>query len=170
MSSIKVGVEMQTPSTTTPLDVMPAEPESGSSQMRPGESLQNIVRFDLREEGNHTLAVNLSYSETTISQDQSASSGRFRTFRKLYQFVARPCVGVRTKVSNLPSWNSGDSRSPALRFAVEGQIENLADGTITLEAVAFHPKQAFKSTSLNWDAVRVNVPNISNPILAPRDM
>lgn len=160
--------ETQAYNGTTTLEVSP--PDHEAAKLNPGESLQKIVRFELREEGNHTLAVNVSYSETTVSKDQSASSGRVRTFRKLYQFVARPCLGVRTKVTVLPSGHSDDAQSQVARYALEAQLENLADGTITLETATLNPKPAFRSTSLNWDAQRADMQPSDKPILAPRDV
>lgn len=159
---------MQAPSGTTTLEVSPADQEA--AKVGPGESLQKIVRFELREEGNHTLAVNVSYSESTVSTDQSASSGRVRNFRKLYQFVARPCLGVRTKVSNLQSGDSDDIQSRAARYVLEAQLENFADGTITLETATLNPKPAFKSTSLNWDAKKSQMQHSDKPSMAPRDV
>ena len=157
---------MQTPSGTNPLNLRQAELDTPSDHVRPGKSIQRIVQFDLREEGSHTLAVNLSYSETTVSKDQSASSGRVRTFRKLYQFVARPCLSVRTKVSALPKGISQGDQN----FLIEVQLENLADGTITLKSVVFNPKAAFKSTSLNWDLARPDGEHASYHSMASRDV
>ena len=151
---------MQTPSGTLSLELQPSEPQSGA--LKADSSIQKLLRFDLREEGSHTLAVNISYSETLISKDH-ASSGRVRTFRKLYQFVARPCLNVRTKVSV----SSADPKT----LALEAQIDNLADSTIILKTVTFSPKPAFRSTSLNWDAYPVeNGEYSNNPPLAPRDV
>lgn len=157
---------MQAPSGTIPLDLIPSDEDLPARQVKPGESLQRIVRFDLREEGSHTLAVNLSYSETTILKDKSASSGRVRTFRKLYQFVTRPCLNVRTKVTTVPLDEGGDK--PCL--ALEAQLDNMADGPITLQAVTFNPKPAFKSTSLNWDALQADRPQVDCPTMSPRDV
>lgn len=159
---------MQAPSGTTTLEVSPADREA--TKVDPGKSLQKIVCFDLKEEGNHTLAVNLSYSETTVSRDELATSGRVRTFRKLYQFVARPCLGVRTKVSNLPPRDSDETQSQAARYALEAQLENFADGIITLETTTFNPKTAFKSTSLNWDANELDMAHDDKPKMVPRDV
>lgn len=168
VTSVRVGAEMQAPSGTTTLEVSP--PDQEAAKVNPGESLQKIVRFELKEEGNHTLAVNVSYSETTVSKDLSASSGRVRTFRKLYQFVARPCLGVRTKVTVLPSADSDDTQSQVARYALEAQLESLADGSITLETATFNAKPAFRSTSLNWDARRSDMQHGDKPHMAPRDV
>ena len=170
VTSVRVGAEMQAPSGTTTLEISPSHQEA--AKVNPGESLQKIVRFDLREEGNHTLAVNLSYSETTVSKDQSASSGRVRTFRKLYQFVARPCLGVRTKVSNLRPRDSDLAPFQAARYVLEVQVENFSDETITLDSATFNPKSAFQYTSLNWDANNSDSESHHHrkPSMAPRDV
>ena len=165
---------MQTPSQTIPLDLTPADDSSTKSVMKPGESVQKIVRFDLREEGNHILAVSLTYTETTVSKgEKAASSGRVRSFRKLYQFIAQPCISIRTKASELPPAGTEAEISQAgklLRFALEAQLENMADGPITLEGVTFEPRLPFKSLSLNWDVHSPSLGQESSPILAPRDV
>ena len=168
VTSVRVGAEMQAPSGTTTLEISPSHQEA--AEVNPGESLQKIVSFDLREEGNHTLAVNLSYSETTVSKDQSASSGRVRTFRKLYQFVARPCLGVRTKVSNLRPGDLDLTTVQAARYILEVQVENFSDETITLDSATFNPKPAFHYTSLNWDANNSESHLYGKPSMAPRDV
>ena len=173
VSSIKMRAEMQTPSLTVPLDLASSEDENEKSTVELGESLQRIVRFDLREEGNHVLEVSLSYSETTISEEQSASSGRVRSFRKLYQFNSQPCLSVRTKVSDIPPAlvsNEKQQSSTVERFALEAQLENLADGPITLEKVNLNAKPPFISKSLNWDVVRPNGEHVDSPLIVPREV
>ena len=164
---------MQTPSLTVPLDLEFGEDGLEKSHIEPGESLQNIVRFDLREEGNHVLAISVSYTETMISKENSASSGRVRSFRKLYQYVAQPCISVRTKVSDIPSTQVSQEKgqSPKIeRFALEAQLENLADGPITLETVTFNSKSPFTSKSLNWDITQPDGDHVDCPIVMPREV
>lgn len=173
ISSVKITAEMQAPSLKIPLELTPLHDESATLQIEPGKFLQKILRFELREEGTHVLAVSLSYSETTMSQQNSASSGRVRTFRKLYQFVAQPCLSVRTKVSEISAPRSDEEKSNAQkpqRFALEAQLENVADGPITLEKVTFDPKSPFSSTSINWDVARPGSQQLESPILIPRDV
>jgi len=164
VSSVRIEAEMQAPSGTTTLQILPIATQE-AFDVKPGGSMQKIVRFDLREEGSHTLAVNLSYSETTISKDQSASSGRVRSFRKLYQFETRPCLNVRTKVSTIRQ----DSQSPMERHVVEIQLDNLAQGPIVLKDTSFSTKSAFKSSSLNHFPQLENSPT-ECPTMAPRDV
>ena len=163
---------MQAPYGTEPLDLTPSDDEATGDQMNPGKSLQKIVYFELKEEGNHVLAVSLSYSETTMSQDRSAASGRVRTFRKLYQFVAQPCLSVRTKVSDFPAslCKRTAQTQRVSRFALEAQLENMAHSTVSLEYVQFNPQPPFHSTSLNWDLGGGHTPNADMPVLVPRDV
>lgn len=96
-----------TPTTPGPEGGSGGDSDGGSSgdavDLDPGRTLQRIVSFDLKEEGNHVLGVTVSYYEAT------ETSGRTRTFRKLYQFVCKPSLIVRTKVSPLPSSSSSSS-------------------------------------------------------------
>ena len=174
VTSVKIVAEMQTPSQSVPLQLIPDHDEAGRSGLDPGESLQKVVRFDLREEGSHMLAVSVSYSENILSKSaSSASGGRVRTFRKLYQFAAQPCLSVRTKASVLPLPETGiDQRHLAKRsrYALEAQLENLADGLITLENLTFDAKSPFRSTSINWDIPNLDTKRATAPTLAPREV
>ncbi len=176
VSSVRITAEMQTPSQTLPLELTPPDEDMSSSGLKPQQSLQQVVRFDLKEEGNHTLTVSVNYSETSISvKDNSAASGRVRTFRKLYQFIAQPCLGVRTKTSELPPAEVQDLEQPSGKarlqsYALEAQLENLAEGAITLQRVSLEPKPPFKSTSINWDLVSDGVEKLDLPKLAPHDV
>jgi hypothetical protein len=135
---------MQTPSQVAALDLEPtpgndkAQSEAAGLGLGNEESLQKIVRFDLKEEGNHILAVSVSYTETRIGTDAQAASGRVRTFRKLYQFVAQPCLSVRTKASELPPLEVENKslgpygKTRLLRFALEAQLENVGDGSVVV--------------------------------------
>lgn len=174
ITSVKIIAEMQTPSQTVILELSPKEDDFSRSGLPPGATMQKIVRFDLREDGNHVLSVSLSYSENTISKvENSASSGRVRSFRKLYQFIAQPCLSVRTKTSELSSVENGKEKVQVLRssrYALEAQVENLADGVITLEGLTFDAKDPFKARSLNWDVPIPDQTVSQFPMLAPHDI
>ena len=174
VSNIRLTAEVQTPSQSLPLD-FDAPPDSKASThddstipSSPGSTIQKIVRFDLKEEGKHVLAVNVSYSETTtttpsppITEETGKSSDRTRSFRKLYQFEAQPCLGIRTKATELDSQQSKTNpsdinhRGLLRRYVLEAQLENLNEGTIVVESAVLSPRPPFKSTSLNWDNMPV---------------
>lgn len=130
---------MQTPSQVASLELEPAGDGAQADGLQKGQSLQKIIRFDLKEEGNHILAVSVSYTETLMGHDFQAASGRVRTFRKLYQFVAQPCLSVRTKASELPPVEVENKslgpygKTRLLRFALEAQLENVGDDTVVVE-------------------------------------
>ncbi|KAJ5179723.1 hypothetical protein N7492_002933 [Penicillium capsulatum] len=174
VASVRIVAEMQTPSSVATLDLEPSDDSAQSSGLQTGESLQKIVRYDLKEEGNHILAVSVSYSETRIGRDAQAASGRVRTFRKLYQFVAQPCLSVRTKASELPPLEVDNKslgpygKTRLLRFALEAQLENVGDGAVVVKNTRLNPKSPFKSQSLNWDATVAD--ESAPPTLNPRDV
>lgn len=132
---------MQTPSQAVPLDFLGSADVSDVEALNEHNSLQKIVRFELKEEGNHILAVSVSYVDVPSPTDDSdpASTPRARTFRKLYQFIAQPCLNVRTKATELPPQEIEDKslgpygKAKLLRYALEAQLENVGDGTLTLE-------------------------------------
>ena len=168
---------MQTPSQTVPLDLYSPLPEDEQKFLQPGSSLQKILRFDLKEEGNHVLAVNVSYTETTQGEGVSqAPVGRSRNFRKLYQFIAQPCLSVRTKTTEYPAAEVDDKtfgpygKSNLLRYVLEAQLENVGDAAIVLERTFLDVKPPFKSTSLNWDLTLPGNTERERPKLHPRSV
>lgn len=82
-----------------------------------------VVEFELREEGGHTLAVTVGYTQGT----------RERTFRKLYQFQAVHCVLVRTKASVVPVVSEGKGKGVEGMVVLEAQLENVSEGEVVLE-------------------------------------
>ncbi|PKY01906.1 DUF974 domain protein [Aspergillus campestris IBT 28561] len=176
VKSVRIVAEMQTPSQVAALDLEPADDMDTNDGLQQGQSLQKIVRFDLKEEGNHILAVSVSYTETLIGSDAQAASGRVRTFRKLYQFVAQPCLSVRTKSSELAPREVGDKslgpygKARLLRFALEAQLENVGDGPVVVQQTKMNPKPPFQAISLNWELERPDGSESQLPTLYPRDV
>jgi trafficking protein particle complex subunit 13 len=188
VAGVRIEAEMKTPSLTFPLEVvfalesMPtldtdegdkAGKEAKVMDLEPGKSLQAIVEFHLKEEGSHVLAVTVSYTDT------GPTSGRVRTFRKLYQFAAKGCLIVRTKVGALPvvvikSTNpeGNEERRIRKRWALEAQLENSGDDTIILESVSLEEAPWCKATGLNWDVGGEGngVGEMENPALGPKDV
>jgi len=142
VTSVKVQAEMQTPSGDAAGQALEledagdagAEPGAGGDDGRtlgPGQTMQKILRLNLKEEGNHTLGVTVTYTEpadAAVPGEAEARVGKVRTFRKLYQFVALPLLGVRTKAGDLPAGENGK-----FRFVVEAQLENVGERAIVLE-------------------------------------
>ncbi|KAH8697284.1 hypothetical protein BGW36DRAFT_378367 [Talaromyces proteolyticus] len=177
VTSIRVLAEMQTPSQAVPLDLKPADDDTRrEGGLAPGQSFQKIVQFDLKEEGNHILAVNVSYTETLMSDATHAAGGRVRTFRKLYQFIAQPCLSVRTKSSELPPLEIDNKtlgpygKTRLIRFALEAQLENVGDGSVVVEQTTLNAKPPFKAKTLNWDLERPDKVQIERPTMNPRDI
>ncbi|EEH33317.2 DUF974 domain-containing protein [Paracoccidioides lutzii Pb01] len=184
VSSVRIIAEMQTPSQNVVLELFPSGEDSNSGGLTKSQSLQKIVRFDLKEEGNHVLAVSVSYTETIMAQarempssgDTQAASWRVRTFRKLYQFIAQPCLNVRTKVTELAPLEADNrafdpyGKTRLLRYVLEAQLENIGDGAISLGSTTLNPKPPFQSRSLNWDLEQPNSLEMRPLTLSPRDV
>lgn len=140
VSNVKVQAEILTPSSGSVGQVLELddadEAEDGEEGrgLAPGETMQKVLKLSLKEEGNHTLGVTVTYTETVHGEGEGKGSGgpavgaKVRTFRKLYQFVAMPLLGVRTKAGDVPGRRDG-----RVRYAVEAQVENLGERGVILE-------------------------------------
>lgn len=131
-----------------PLELTPSG-SPDSVDLATGDTLQKIVSFDLKEEGNHVLAVTVSYYEA------SDTSGRTRTFRKLYQFICKASLIVRTKVGSLQ----------ANQFILEAQLENCSEEAIQLEKVVMELESGFSYQDCNWESTRSE-----KPVLQPTEV
>lgn len=165
ITGVRIAAEMTTPSVLDPfpleLDAAIDQKSNTGVSLAPGETLQGVMRYYLREEGNHVLAVTVTYTEghpqsatAEAMHPQSPTGGRVRTFRKLYQFAAQSLMGIRTKIRTLPvAAVPNKPRAGGNSFALEAQLENYSDGTIVLDEVEIMPREGMQSKSLNaWDA------------------
>lgn len=134
------------------LELSPAG--SAGKDLESGSTLQKVVSFDLKEEGNHTLAVTVSYYEAT------ETSGRTRTFRKLYQFICKASLIVRTKVSTLKPTTEGKRR-----WVLEAQLENCSEDVVQLEKVGLETEEGLGFRDCNWDAS-----GSARPVLHPGEI
>ena len=135
---VKIDAEMKTPGVGR-AQKLEVKSEREQADLDPGDILQGVVGFDLKEEGNHVLAVTVSYYEV------SETSGRTRTFRKLYQFICKSSLVVRTKMSPLPSLPSGRRR-----WVLEAQLENVSEDVMQLEKVVMDVEDGLRCRGCNW--------------------
>ena len=161
---VHIEAEMKTPDTNigivklklTPDGVLSTEGGTATAStsgidLEVGETLQRVVRFDLKEEGNHVLVVTVSYYEAT------ETSGRTRTFRKLYQFICKSALIVRTKAavfrSSTPKLkrNSTASSNDAgyRQWMLEAQLENCGEDVVQLDQVVLHLEPALTYADCN---------------------
>ncbi|KAF4637331.1 hypothetical protein G7Y89_g748 [Cudoniella acicularis] len=178
ITNVRIEAEMKIPSSGIPtpliLGLETSEHEHNGEEdsekkhhhgvdLEPGTSLQKVVNFDLKEEGSHVLAVTVTYTETT------PTSGKVRTFRKLYQFVCKGCMVVRTKAGILPSPNGENGEKKGKKWALEAQLENCGEETITLDTVVLETKKGFSSRGINWEIV-TDREKMERPVLMPGDV
>ncbi|KAM0337745.1 hypothetical protein ACHAPU_011517 [Fusarium lateritium] len=153
---VRIEAEMKTPGmgAVQRLDLGPSNGQS-EADLEPGGTLQKMVSFDLKEEGNHVLAVTVSYYEAT------ETSGRTRTFRKLYQFICKASLIVRTKVGSL---KSDDSKGNG-RWVLEAQLENCSEDVVQLEKVVVDTEPGLRYRDCNWEAS-----GSAKPVLHPGEV
>lgn len=142
----KVTLQPTSPST---VDKSVEDGKQGSGvDLEPGQSLQKIVNYNLTEEGNHVLGVTVSYYEAT------ETSGRVRTLRKLYQFICKGSLIVRTKVGWLSpptTTTTGASKSVGRRWVMEAQLENCSEDLMQLQGVRLQLEPGFRYQDCNWE-------------------
>jgi hypothetical protein len=163
ISGVRIQGDMQTPSNPTgsPLDLSGLQEEAENACPGPAESLQCILRFELKEEGNHVLAVTVTYTETALGEGRAAS-GRVRTFRKLYQFVAQQLLSVRTKAGEMGPKNRSS------RYLLEAQLENMGEAAVCLEVRrCFHSMTIHVSVLFIYSRQRVRPCGFGLRISAP---
>ncbi|UNI20095.1 hypothetical protein JDV02_006220 [Purpureocillium takamizusanense] len=176
---VRIEAEMKTPGlgAAHKLDLGPAPPHGeagaaaaaavavGGVDLEPAGTLQKVVSFDLKEEGNHVLAVTVSYYEAT------ETSGRTRTFRKLYQFICKASLIVRTKVGALPTslHKQGEQTDGGggggQRWVLEAQLENCSEDVVQLEKVAMELEDGFRYKDCNWESS-----GSAKPVLQPGEV
>ncbi|KAG5983928.1 hypothetical protein E4U55_006711 [Claviceps digitariae] len=181
---VRIEAEMKTPGPGGAAHKIPlGPPHEEGVDLAPGETLQRLVNFDLKEEGNHVLAVTVSYYEAT------ETSGRTRTFRKLYQFICKAGLIVRTKVGVLPApsntteessrlgSSSSSSSSSRRKWVLEAQLENSSDDTMQLDRVDMEVLGGLSCQDCNWDmraaeaaAGRAAGTGAQKPILHPGEV
>jgi hypothetical protein len=159
---VRIGAEIISPSNPsgTVLELETPPTQDTDAKFGPGDSYQRILRLNLQDEGDHTLAVTVTYTETTVSNEGKAAGGKVRTFRKLYQFSTAQLLSVRTKAC--------DVREGV--YVLEAQLENMGDHSIVLETARMNPKSPFEARSLNWDMPGIDPKDSNPPILNPRDI
>ncbi|KAH7177817.1 hypothetical protein DER46DRAFT_589650 [Fusarium sp. MPI-SDFR-AT-0072] len=140
---VRIEAEMKTPGMGA-VQRLELGPSNGQPEvdLESGGTLQKVVSFDLKEEGNHVLAVTVSYYEAT------ETSGRTRTFRKLYQFICKASLIVRTKVGPLNSNNTQEHG----RWVLEAQLENCSEDVVQLEKVVLDTEPGLRYRDCNWEA------------------
>lgn len=156
VSGIRIVAELQTPSNQSgiPLELTSAEDEAEKGELKPGATGQRTLHHELKEEGSHVLAVTVTYTETTRDGAGGAASGKARTFRKLYQFVAQQLVAVRSKVTDMKR----RERDVGRRWILEAQLENLGESAVVLEKVWLTESEGLKSVSVNGEEALVLKP------------
>lgn len=162
VSGIRISAELQTPSNEKgqALELASADGEGTVGDIEPGGTLQRTLSHELKEEGQHVLAVTVTYTETLLGSGGGASGGRARTFRKLYQFVAQQLIAVRSKVTERRRRGKGEGR----QWILEAQVENVGETTVSLGKLWLKEREGVSGKGLNGGEDRDMV------VLKPQDI
>ncbi|KAK0353144.1 hypothetical protein LTR02_013742 [Friedmanniomyces endolithicus] len=169
VGAVRIVAELQTPGHEDGVvlelrGVEEEEEEEEEGDIAPGGTLQRTVQYELKEEGEHVLAVTVSYTETLLSSEGGgASGGRARSFRKLYQFVAQQLIAVRSKVTERK--RMGREEGQGRQYVLEAQLENVGEGSAVLERVWLGEREGVTSR-----AVACGGEGREAVVLKPRDV
>ncbi|KAK1065584.1 hypothetical protein LTR74_007782 [Friedmanniomyces endolithicus] len=152
VSAVRIVAELQTPGREegVVLELRGVEEEEeDEGDIAPGGTLQRTVQYELKEEGEHVLAVTVSYTETLLSSEGGgASGGRARSFRKLYQFVAQQLIAVRSKVTERK--RMGREEGQGRQYILEAQLENVGEGSAVLARVWLGEREGVTSRAVAY--------------------
>lgn len=141
--SVTIAVSIGTPNREHPIAIIhPSQPDS-TALLGPRENKQYIVEFETHEPGIHVISAVVTYSPKPANNDDDNQQPPPPpvSFTKNYRFTAEQGLYVRTKISPI----GPDS------CALEAQIENITDSTMTLETAEFMPPLGWISQNLNFD-------------------
>ncbi|KAF2480083.1 hypothetical protein BDY17DRAFT_327066 [Neohortaea acidophila] len=149
VSGVRIAAELQRPNSAAPLALQleSAGEDDGAVDVTPGGTLQKTLQHELKEEGQHVLAVSVTYTETLHGEGGGDIGGRARTFRKLYQFVAQPLLTVRSKVTERKRSGGKGER----QWVLEAQLENVGDASVVLEKVGLQERACIGSRRMNGE-------------------
>uniref|UniRef100_A0A7S4B2C3 Trafficking protein particle complex subunit 13 n=2 Tax=Chrysotila carterae TaxID=13221 RepID=A0A7S4B2C3_CHRCT len=114
-------------------------PENGSvARFAPQETLDRIIRYELKDLGIHILICSALYSD---------SLGERKYFRKFFKFQVQNPLSMKSKTHSLHAKNE---------ILVETQLQNATQRPLFLESVAFLPTEHFEAEPLtDFDAAAV---------------
>jgi len=101
------------------------------SEFAPGSTVDHVLNHEVKELGTHILVCEVTYN--------SAASTEKLNFRKFFKFQVMKPLDVKTKFYNAESDE----------VFLEAQVQNITNGTISIEKVALEPSHNFTVTSLN---------------------
>uniref|UniRef100_A0A7S0NNI5 Trafficking protein particle complex subunit 13 n=1 Tax=Calcidiscus leptoporus TaxID=127549 RepID=A0A7S0NNI5_9EUKA len=111
-------------------------PEAGSvRRFAPGQTLDRIIRYELKDLGIHILICSALYAD---------SYGGGKYFRKFFKFQVQNPLSMKSKTHSLAAHNE---------ILVETQLQNATSRPLFLESVSFIPSAQFDVEPLtNFDA------------------
>jgi hypothetical protein len=101
------------------------------AEFAPGSTVDHVLNHEVKELGTHILVCEVTYNNATSNEKLN--------FRKFFKFQVMKPLDVKTKFYNAESDE----------VFLEAQVQNITNGTISIEKVALEPSHNFTVTSLN---------------------
>ncbi|KAJ7168080.1 hypothetical protein C8R43DRAFT_983023 [Mycena crocata] len=176
IEAVAMKVEMQTVTSK----VMLAEFGGPDTSLAIGDTLENVVRHEIKELGQHVLACTVIYrlppgSRTAPGPAEDPDDPSLQTFRKFYKFSVTNPLSVKTKVHAPRSPSALMSSAEREKVFLEVHIQNLTTETMWFERMRFECADG-------WDVMDANLIDIerekeshsifsaSTALMQPQDM
>lgn len=127
IAKVRIKADLQT--LTTKIN-LPIHANKEPVTLGPHETLDDIIRHEVKEIGNHVLVCDVSYE---------TPAGLLESFRKFFKFQVVKPLDVQTKFYN----------SETGEILMEAQIQNKTNCTICLEKVELQNTEKYTVSSLN---------------------
>ncbi|GAA95379.1 uncharacterized protein L969DRAFT_21802 [Mixia osmundae IAM 14324] len=145
ITGVNLKVEMQTAQNRWTL----AETRSGL--LKPRESLETVVRHELKEIGVHSLVCTVSYTVAEGSQQGFAPElgASQRVLKKSFKFSMSNPLSVKTKIHMAKSVTALLDKNQRETAYLELQIQNMTSAPLVFEQMRFEPSQGLTFVDAN---------------------
>uniref|UniRef100_A0A7S0I231 Trafficking protein particle complex subunit 13 n=1 Tax=Phaeocystis antarctica TaxID=33657 RepID=A0A7S0I231_9EUKA len=143
LSSVGLKVEVQTQLTRETLSDS-STPEASIASFAPQQTLDRIIRYELKDVGIHILICSALYVD---------ASGEKKYFRKFFKFQVQNPLSMKSKTHAL---------APLNEILVETQIQNSTARVLFLQSVGFTPSADFEAVPLtHFESKAMSAPRLA---------
>ena len=148
LANVGLKVEVQTQLTRETLSDS-STPEAAVASFAPGQTLDRIIRYELKDVGIHILICSALYAD---------ASGEKKYFRKFFKFQVQNPLSMKSKTHAL---------APLNEILVETQIQNSTGRVLFLQSVDFTPSAHFEAVPLTqFEAKAQTAPRLAGTAAA----
>ncbi|KLO12001.1 DUF974-domain-containing protein [Schizopora paradoxa] len=141
VEAVSMKVEMQTATNK----IILAEVGGGEHKLSARDTIETVVRHEIRELGQHVLACTVIYGDANMRQRNAelGTEPNFLSFRKFYKFTVTNPLSVKTKVNVPRSPTASMSSSERDKLFLEVHIQNLTQSPLWFEKIQLEPVEGW---------------------------